>query len=198
VLFYWKRRLVLLKTTCCFFWWWVSYFSALQEYGNNGKLNCENTYNNPLSRMRVRTHNRSFIIFAVTSVTELFVIRYNTRDYPVYEMNFNKSRRVFLKKQRQGHRKMCILPPIWVQYPPIFPHFFLPSVTLVTAKKQHRCWKACAYACARDCLLTLDTLYRKKTSVLQCVFVTLRIFQRKKCRFLRFFHSLPSFQCLYI
>ena len=36
-----------------------------------------------------------------------------------------------------------------------------PSVTLVTAKNQHRCWKARTYACARESLLTLDTLYRK-------------------------------------
>ena len=191
VLFYWKRRVV-------FFRWWVSHFSTLQEYGNNGKLNCENTYNNTLSRVRVRTHNRSFIIFAVTSVTDFFLICYNTRDYPVYEMNFNKSRRVFLKKTTARPSKNVYFAANLSSISTHFPSVLTLSVTLVTAKKQHRCWKACAYACARDCLLTLDTCCKKKMIVLQYRVATLDVFQRKKCRFLRFFHSLPSFQCLYV
>ena len=108
-------------------------------------------------------------------------------------MNFNKSRRVFLKKQRQRHRKMCILPPIWVQYPPIFPHIFLPSVTLVTAKKQHRCWKTCAYACARDCLLTLDTLYRKKHLFCNACLSLYVYCKEKSADFCDFFTLCPYF-----
>ena len=34
-----------------------------------GKLNCKNTYKTILSRVRARTHHRSFYFFAVTSVT---------------------------------------------------------------------------------------------------------------------------------
>ena len=85
VLFYWKRRLVLLKTTCCFtendvlfYWkrrvvffrWWISHFSALQEDENNGKLNCENTYNNPLSRVRVRAHITGVLSFLLSQVSQ--------------------------------------------------------------------------------------------------------------------------------
>ena len=37
---------------------------------------CENIYNHPLSRARVRTHHRSFCIFAVTSVTASIIMYY--------------------------------------------------------------------------------------------------------------------------
>ena len=36
-----------------------------------GKLNCKNTYKTILSRVRARTHHRSFCFFAVTSVTKM-------------------------------------------------------------------------------------------------------------------------------
>ena len=63
VLFYWKRRVV-------FFRWWISHFSALQEDENNGKLNCENTYNNPLSRVRVRAHITGILSFLLSQVSQ--------------------------------------------------------------------------------------------------------------------------------
>ena len=76
-------------------------------------------------------------------------------------MNFNKSRRVFLKKTTARPSKNVYFAANLSSISTHFPSVLTLSVTLVTAKKQHRCWKACAYACARDCLLTLDTLYRK-------------------------------------
>ena len=198
VLFCWKWRVVLLKTTACFFQmvgWSFFSFARLRE-----KWNVElwkYLQQRSLARACTRTHHRSFIVFAVTSVTELFVIRYNTRCYTDFGVYFNKLNSLSVKKWTVKPSKMWILSPIWVQYPPIFPRFFTLSVTLVTAKKQHRCWKACAYACARDCLLALDTFCEKLID-LQCRVALFVVFQRKKCRFLRFFHSLPSFQCLYV
>lgn len=42
---------------------------------------CENTYNHSLSRARVRTHYRSFCLFAVTSVTTPILIHYISDHY---------------------------------------------------------------------------------------------------------------------
>ena len=129
--------------------------------------------------------------------------------------------------------------------------FFLPllprSVTLVTAKKQHRCWNARTHACARDAIIfhqfrslssSSSSLYHPLTSfpshiflspsfshllshtfcfaqpaacslcsarfasnpppILQYARSTLCYPQRKKCSFLRFFHSLRAYRPIYI
>ena len=90
-LFLWKRRVVLWKVTCCF----PRMFGCGKNYRwiTNQKLNfskCENIYNHPLSRARVRAHYMSFYIFAVTSVTGGYVICYFSGCYWVFWACFNK------------------------------------------------------------------------------------------------------------
>ena len=88
------------------------------------------TISSPFSR--IRTHNRSFIIFAVTSVTHFRSKHLSSIDY------------LFILKFISSFSR-----PIW-DYPlqnesPTLPRFCL-GVTLVTAKKLNCCWKACALA----------------------------------------------------
>ena len=92
------------------------------------------TISSPFSRIRthIRTHNRSFIIFAVTSVTHFRSKHLSSIDY------------LFILKFISSFSR-----PIW-DYPlqnesPTLPRFCL-GVTLVTAKKLNCCWKACALA----------------------------------------------------
>ena len=47
-------------------------------------------------------------------------------------------------------KKKCFKAQLTLEFLRISLPIFLPSVTLVTAKNQHRCWKACAHACARE------------------------------------------------
>ena len=68
--------------TCCFIENDVSFFSGDGlvifplcksmgiEYGNTGKLNCENTYNNSLSRVRVRAHITGVLSFLLSQVSQ--------------------------------------------------------------------------------------------------------------------------------
>ncbi len=133
--------------TCCFIENDVSFFSGDGlvifplcksmgiEYGNIGKLICKNTYNNPLSRVRVRTHNRSFMIFAVTSVTDFFLICYNTRDYPNYGMNFNKMRRMPLKKSTVRPSKNVYFAANLSSISPYFPSYLPPKCDTCDSKK---------------------------------------------------------------
>ena len=65
-----KRRVTFLKTTGRFFF---LVEDGIVQDDIASKTNCENTYNYPLSRVRARTHYRSFIVFAVTSVTGLLI-----------------------------------------------------------------------------------------------------------------------------
>ena len=98
------------------------------------KTQKKQTISSPFSRIRthIRTHNRSFIIFAVTSVTHFRSKRLSSIDY------------LFILKFISSFSR-----PIW-DYPlqnesPTLPRFCL-GVTLVTAKKLNCCWKACAPA----------------------------------------------------
>ena len=92
------------------------------------------TISSPFSRIRthIRTHNRSFIIFAVTSVTPFRSKHLSSIDY-LFILKFISS---FFR-------------PIWdyplQNDPPTLSRFCL-GVTLVTAKKLNCCWKACAPA----------------------------------------------------
>ena len=67
-------------------------------------------------------------------------------------------------------KKKCFKAQLTLEFLRISRPTFPPSVTLVTAKKQHRCWKACAHACARESLPTLDTLCRKSIYFAMSVF----------------------------
>ena len=102
-----------------------------------GKLNCKNTYKTILSRVRARTHHRSFCFFAVTSVTRMlyfagFQLVANTTWININ----NEVIRVGLvrgKRYRKSRFSSCVSLNFCLS--------FSRRVTLVTAKKQHRCWK---------------------------------------------------------
>ena len=77
VSFYEKQRVLLMKTTCRFMKNNGLFSANVRRQKNNLRTihqkqsfsKCKNTYNHPFTRVRVRTHHRSFCFFAVTSVT---------------------------------------------------------------------------------------------------------------------------------
>ena len=106
-----------------------------------GKLNCKNTYKTILSRVRARTHYRSFYFFAVTSVTrKLYFTGFQLIIDTLWITINNEVVRVGLvrwKKYRKSRFSSCVS----LNFSAIFCLSFSRRVTLVTAKKQHRCWK---------------------------------------------------------
>ena len=90
-----------------------------------GKLNCKNTYKTILSRVRARTHHRSFYFFAVTSVTRKLYftgIQY-VADTLRTKVN-NEVVRVGLvrcKRYRKSHFTSCVS----LNFRLFFVHFFL-------------------------------------------------------------------------
>ena len=69
---------------------------------------CENTYNNLLSRVRAHTHYRSFCVFAVTSVTGLYTMRYVSSYCGVLGIYFNKCGFQRLKMHREHDQKSIL------------------------------------------------------------------------------------------
>ena len=107
-----------------------------------GKLNCKNIYKTILSRVRARTHHRSFCFFAVTSVTRKLYFTGFQLIADILWINVNNEViRVGLvrgKRYRKSRFSSCVS----LNFSAIFCLSFSRRVTLVTAKKQHRCWKA--------------------------------------------------------
>ena len=151
--FYEKQRLV---------------FSECSEAKNNLQTThqkqsfskCENTYNHSLSRVRVRTHHRSFCLFAVTSVTANIVKHYISDYYASPEHILTNT----FYNPPQYHQKHLEKPQVLAYFFSVSKPYILPSVTLVTAKNLHRCWKAHAYARMRDGLSSRDTNLTSKLS----------------------------------
>ena len=150
VSFYGKQRVVLREITCRFVRSIGSFFRTQWRGMNdpekcklkNGKINCKNIYKTFLSRVRARTHHRSFYFFAVTSVTrKLYFTGFQLiADTPRTNVN-NKVIRVGLvrcKRYRKSRFSSCVS----LNFSAVFCLSFSRRVTLVTAKKQHRCWKA--------------------------------------------------------
>ena len=103
-----------------------------------GKLNCKNTYKTILSRVRARTHYRSFYFFAVTSVTrKLYFTGFQLIADTLWININNEVIRVGLVRGKR-YRKSRFTSCVSLNFCPSFSR----RVTLVTAKKQHRCWKA--------------------------------------------------------
>ena len=100
----------------------------------------------PFSRARVRTHHRSFYLFAVTSVTENIVKHYISAYYASPEHILTNT----FYNPPQHHQKHLEKPQFLAYFFSVSKPYILPSVTLVTAKNLHRCWKAHAYARMRD------------------------------------------------
>ena len=116
VLFLRKWRVVSSKVTCCFFKNDVSLFqndrsfsADVWEWKNNieereneyREFYCENSYNHPSSRARVRAHHRSFYLFAVTSVTVFLITRYYSVCYDWFYEYFNN----YATQSPKNHRK---------------------------------------------------------------------------------------------
>ena len=105
-------------------------------------MNCEKNYNHTLSRVRAYAHSRSFCFFAVTSVTAPYVNIFVSTPCLCYGIFFNNKaiRVLYIRLTCQQKSRFFLLH---------FPKFLSLSspisslgVTLVTAKKQHRCWNA--------------------------------------------------------
>ena len=105
-------------------------------------MNCEKNYNHPLSRVRAYAIYKRFCIFAVTSVTVFIVNNYASILYLYSSTSFNnKGIRVLYIRlicQQKSHFVLLHFAKFLSLSSPISSL----GVTLVTAKKQHRCCNA--------------------------------------------------------
>ena len=105
-------------------------------------MNCEKNYNHTLSRVRAYAHSRSFCFFAVTSVTAPYVNIFVSTPCLCYGIFFNNKAIRVLYIRLTCQQKSCFVLLHFAKYLPSFPPISSLGVTLVTAKKQHRCWNA--------------------------------------------------------
>ena len=105
-------------------------------------MNCEKNYNHPLTRVRAYALYKRFCIFAVTSVTVFIVNNYASILYLYSSTSFNnKGIRVLYIRlicQQKSHFVLLHFAKFLSLSSPISSL----GVTLVTAKKQHRCCNA--------------------------------------------------------
>ena len=131
------------------FWKWQVVFENVNRVKvgerRSERMKCKNIYNHILSRVRVRTRSQEFLCFCChkchsilckylfpNSLRHIFgCILTKREDYAPNSDENNGEKRVFCSIVMQHFRSI-----------------FSQRVTLVTAKNQHRCWKArrCAYA----------------------------------------------------
>ena len=105
-------------------------------------MNCEKNYNHPLARVRAYALYNRFCIFAVTSVTAPYVNIFVSTPCLHCDVFFNKKVIwvLYIRLTRQQKSRFVLLH--FVKFLPSFPPISSLGVTLVTAKKQHRCWNA--------------------------------------------------------
>ena len=105
-------------------------------------MNCENNYNHPLSRVRANALYKRFCIFAVTSVTAPYVNIFVSTPCLHCDIFFNNKaiRVLYIRLMCQQKSRFVLLH--FAKFLPSFPPISSLGVTLVTAKKQHRCWNA--------------------------------------------------------
>ena len=105
-------------------------------------MNCENNYNHPLSRVRAYALYKRFCIFAVTSVTAPYVNIFVSTPCLHCDIFFNNKaiRVLYIRLTCQQKSRFVLLH--FAKFLPSFPPISSLGVTLVTAKKQHRCWNA--------------------------------------------------------
>ncbi len=134
-------------------------------------MNCEKNYNHPLSRVRAYALYKRFCIFAVTSVTAPYVNIFVSTSCLCYGIFFNNKaiRVLYIHLTRQQKTRSIFLH--FAKFLPLFSPISSLGVTLVTAKKQHRCWtaratrtreknaqcKASLFRVSLLCLLLLDS-----------------------------------------
>ena len=163
-------------------------------------MNCEKNYNHPLSRVRAYALYKRFCFFAVTSVTAPYVNIFVSTPCLHCDIFFNNKaiRVLYIRLMCQQKSRFVLLH--CAKFLPSFPPISSLGVTLVTAKKQHRCWNARA-TCTREktspsTCLPYDRLrecgcFAKSVFHISCV-------ERKKCTFLRFFPSLGQYLPIYL
>ena len=105
-------------------------------------MNCEKNYNHPLSRVRAYALYKRFCFFAVTSVTAPYVNIFVSTPCLCYGIFFNNKaiRVLYIRLTRQQKTRSIFLH--FAKFLPLFSPISSLGVTLVTAKKQHRCWNA--------------------------------------------------------
>ena len=148
-LFYEKWRLVLLKMTRRFFSIHVFFLDnerKMKKRKEKRKIKCEKSHNQVLSRVRVRTRCQEFLSFCchkchgtlhkslfLNLLRYIFIFVLQKR-----RMKSKIARQILMEKQR----KTDFLPLHRAVFSSILVRFSFQCVTLVTAKNQHRCWKA--------------------------------------------------------
>ena len=105
-------------------------------------MNCEKNYNNPLSRVRAYALYKRFCIFAVTSVTVFFVNNYASILCLYSSTSFNNKAIRVLYIRLTCQQKSCFVLLHFAKFLSLSSPISSLGVTLVTAKKQHRCWNA--------------------------------------------------------
>ena len=105
-------------------------------------MNCEKNYNHPLSRVRANALYKRFCIFAVTSVTAPYANIFVSTPCLHCDIFFNNKaiRVLYIRLMCQQKSRFVLLH--CAKFLPSFPPISSLGVTLVTAKKQHRCWNA--------------------------------------------------------
>ena len=108
----------------------------------NHNINCENTCNLTFSRARAYAHYRSFCFFAVTSVTAPYVNIFVSTPCLCYGIFFNNKaiRVLYIRLTCQQKYRLFLLH--FAKFLSLSSPISSLGVTLVTAKKQHRCWNA--------------------------------------------------------
>ena len=105
-------------------------------------MNCEKNYNHPLSRVRAYALYKRLCFFAVTSVTAPYVNIFVSTLCLRCDTFFNNKvfRVLYIRLTRQQKSRSILLH--FAKFLPLFSPISSLGVTLVTAKKQHRCWNA--------------------------------------------------------
>ena len=105
-------------------------------------MNCEKNYNHPLSRVRAYALYKRFCFFAVTSVTAPYVNIFVSTPCLHCDVFFNNKvfRDLYIRLTRQQKSRFVLLH--FAKFLSLSSPISSLGVTLVTAKKQHRCCNA--------------------------------------------------------
>ena len=114
---------------------------------------CENTYNQQFTRVRVRAHITGVFVFLLSQVSQDICKWLFSRRLGISQTYFNRKKeempQIALENSAQIDLCVALLQDFIRLFFLVIGGIFSPSVTLVTAKNQHRCWKARAYIRAR-------------------------------------------------
>ena len=126
----------------------------------------------PSSHARAYAHtNRRLRIFAVTSVTLYLQTTHNQHNTDYTQVYFNNSVIKPLKRGDFGNAKHIVTTSFFVYFSSFFRYHFTTNVTLVTAKKLNRCWKARAQHARvrlREKNFSFHTLSAPRTPTICC------------------------------